>query len=214
MLSRYHRQITTEALSDVFAPQPLQTIITANLRQDWLPHILRPEYHFDNSTFKEGAAYIHAQRGFILDSLRTKTPPAGRIAAWQAFGRITHALQDFYAHSNYLALWAETCAPGLPDPETVHPLIPTILASPRLKSGYAYILAEALGMIPPLAPLIRRLLPPDTHINMNLDAPSRGPLFPHALVAARKRTRLAYDQLADKISRQISPETLQIFIGA
>ncbi|RME07441.1 MAG: hypothetical protein D6803_03985 [Anaerolineae bacterium] len=186
MLVQYHIEMCRRALSDVFSPAALETIIAANIAQDNLRgQIGHPEFHFDNSAFAAGNLYLEQQRQESLTALSQQDADAAR----RAFGRLTHAAQDFYAHSNYIALWlARYPAEGRPAPPQVDPLDPEILQHPELRSGRVYPL-EALTYLPALRPLVRRLLPPDAHIHMNLDYPARGPLFPYALEAAVKRTR-------------------------
>jgi len=125
MLTRYHVEICQRALSDAFHPTALEVLITANVAQDDLRgQIGHPEYHFDDSAFDAGYAYMEAQRRLVQDSLEMGDEPA----AWRAFGRLTHAAQDFYAHSNYLALWlARFPVDSPPAPQDVIPLDPAIL---------------------------------------------------------------------------------------
>ena len=164
-----------------------------NLGQDKLRgQIGHPEFHFDDSAFSAGQAYLEKQRQVILRAL---ADPAGLPHAWAAFGRLTHAAQDFYAHSNYLALWLKNYPEDLwPAPDAVQPMAPEILGDPHLRSGKVYAL-EILSYIRPLAPLVRKWLPRDAHVWMNLDHPGRGPLFPYALAAAQKRTLIELEAI-------------------
>ena len=161
-----------------------------------------PEYHFDDNAFKAGNDYIAAQRRIVLDILQSGGEPN---LAWQAFGRLTHAAQDFYAHSNYIRLWAEAGPAGeLPEPARVGALDPEILQHPGLQSGKVY-LWDWLAFVPGLYSLACRLLPEDSHTHMNLDHPGRGPLFPYALAAAVQRTQYEFEQLAAQM-----PEEMQV----
>jgi len=183
----YHEKILTHTLQARFSPRALETIIAANLGQDSLRGLIgHPEYHFDDNAFAEGQAYIEKQRNIIFDCLRT-----GKSVeeAWRALGRLTHAVQDFYAHSNYVQLWAASLQPdgGATTMSNIAPLDKDILNDERLRSGKVYWL-EVISFIPALRPLARRLLPKDSHAAMNLDTPLSGPLFPAAMAAARKRT--------------------------
>ncbi len=186
MLTIYHTEICQRALSKSFTPAALEVLIAANVAQDDLRgQIGHPEYHFDDSAFEAGYAYIAAQRNLIQEALKRED----KETAWQAFGRLTHAAQDFYAHSNYLALWlARFPKDSPPAPQDVDPLAPEILQHPELRSGQVYYL-EVLAYLPALRPLTRKLLPAHAHANMNLDYPERGALFPYAIEAAVKRTR-------------------------
>ena len=51
--------------------------------------------------FSKGMPILREQRQHILKSLSEQAA----IPAWQAFGRLIHAAQDFYAHSTYVRLW-------------------------------------------------------------------------------------------------------------
>jgi len=94
-------------------PKALQRVIRANLRQDL--HQATSKFHFDNCAFAEGIEYIHEQYEQALFLCRSDEG-----AALEAFGRIIHALQDFYGHSNWIELnwpiiilWDETIPEGL-----------------------------------------------------------------------------------------------------
>jgi hypothetical protein len=190
MLRRYHIQITREALADSFSAEALETILAANLGQD-LPsgQIGHPEFHFDDNRIAEGLAYMEAQRSLILAALAGSDPKP----AWQAFGRLTHTAQDFYAHSNYVRLWRER-HPELAEGQ-IDPLEPEIMNSPALVSGRVYLPWEPLSWLPVIGLLVRQLLPRDAHAWMNLDSPKSGPLFAFALQAGRQRTRREFEQI-------------------
>ncbi len=180
MEAPYHRLVLSRALRQHVSARALRAITAANLRQDSLLGLLRAEFHFDNA-IAGGLAYVEA--------CRAQAAQAGApAAAWAAFGRLTHAAQDFYSHSNYVALWLERFPPGAaPGPEAIDGLDRAILAHPRLVAARVYPL-EALGLLRPLRPLVRRLLPADSHARMNLDSPAAGPLFPYSIEAAVQRT--------------------------
>lgn len=209
----YHRELTTDALGAHISPEALETIIQANLHQDDLKYLLGayPHYHFDDNEFDRAYAYLEEQRQLILEILAQRRPVS---LAWEAFGRIAHTIQDFYAHTNYVRLWLEPYTPTTwPDPETIDPLIPDMVAHPRLISGRVFLLLEILGIIPYLGPWLHPLFPEDTHIRMNLDQPKTGPLFPYAMVAARKRTEVEFHTLSQLINTQLGLAALKIFQG-
>jgi len=193
MLTTYHRAITTQALGGFFSPLALESIILANLRQDhWLyGQIGHPEYHFDQNAFLEGLAYIESNRMIFRSRLE-----AGQNAlALQALGRLTHAAQDFYAHSNYVTLWLGRFLPGSPPPPAeIDALDETLLKHPDLRSGKIYWPLEPFSWIPGLGRIVIPLLPRDSHAWMNLDSPARGPGFAYAFAAAVKRTLYEYQQ--------------------
>ncbi len=207
MLKSLHAQITRQALGAYFAPQVLETIITANLAQDHLRgQIGHDEYHFDNNALAQGDAYLEEQRAQVLTALRD-----GRsLSAWRAFGRLTHAAQDFYAHSNYVRLWFsryEDAAP--PPPPEIDPVDLSLIHSPELRSGKLYYPLEVLYFFSLTRPLALAFLPPDSHAHMNLDSAEQGDLFQYAFHAAVKRTHLEFVILQSALSSAL----LQLFTG-
>ncbi len=223
MESLYHRQMLQRVLSPLVSPRALEAITRANLGQDSALGLLRPEFHSDNSLFAETSAYIEQNRQQAAHA----TNPA---QAWAAFGRLSHAAQDFYAHSNYTALWLEQrgwvkngealyrgIVPEppptnhLPPHSTIEPLDPDVLNNPRLRSGHVYYPTEALWAIHTLQPLVKKLVPKDSHAWMNLDVPSTGPLFPYAIEAAVKRTRIEYERTLALIGETLGEEAMRAF---
>jgi len=187
MLREYHVQIMQEALGETFSPRALEIIIAANLRQDdfLIGQVGHPEYHFDHNCFVESDAYIKEQREIILQTLKGDNEIT---LAWEAFGRLTHTAQDFYAHSNYVRMWLSKYSKDAPPlPEEIAALDEELLNHPELHSGKIYVL-EVLSYLPFLRPLVMRLLPEDSHAHMNLDYSAKGPSFPYAIEAAVKRT--------------------------
>jgi hypothetical protein len=200
MKQRYHIAITSEALQERVSAHALQVIISANVGQDGLVGQLRhPEYHFDDNGLSEGQAYLDSQRDLLV-----QTAKAGQNRpARQAFGRLTHTAQDFYAHSNYVALWMKHwSSERTPQPEDIDPLNPAVLSDPELCSGRIYYPWEALSFVPFLAPLARLLLPRDAHAWMNLDGPERGPHFNYARIAALRRTIYEFQLLPSLLSQE------------
>lgn len=191
MKAAYHRQITTTALDTLVSPRALEAILLANLGQDsWVGLLFHPEFHFDDNRFQAGATYLVEQRTQARSSLQAGNP----LFAWQAFGRLTHAVQDFYAHSNYVQLFLETFPRILP--VEIDPLAPEILNDQRLRSGSVHWGWELiLHSLPGLTSLLQNLIPANTHAAMNLDHPERGPLFDFARQAAVKRTTFEFHEL-------------------
>lgn len=194
MDARYHVQITRQALASHFAESDLQAIIRANLGQDRLSNLLgHPEIHFDGSAFAGGEAYIAEQRRQAVAALAERD---GRPAALAAFGRLLHGRQDFYAHSNWVQLWVDNHG-GIAQcsPDQVEICVDPLLV-PQLISGVGSVRDFVLVRLPLLGRLASRtLIPADSHEAMNLDHPGRGPLFPFAMAAAIKHTRLELDAL-------------------
>jgi len=191
MLTRFHIEMMHSALGDLFSQRALEKIITANVRQDRLRgQIGHPEYHFDQNAFDNSYAYIEEQRALTISALSSNDVHS----AWSAFGRLTHTVQDFYAHSNYIDLWLACQPEGTRPPAAeVDPLDPELINSPSLRSGKIY-LRELLTFIPLLKSFAMSILPRDAHGWMNLDSPERGSNFQHAFQAARKRTRIEFEK--------------------
>jgi len=205
MLRPIHADIIRRALSGNFSPRALEIIIKANMKQDVLSGQLgHDEYHFDNNAFDRSKAYIEEQRLVILSALeRVEAKPA-----WEAFGRLTHTAQDFYAHTNYIDLWLSCQESGMmPSPNELDPLDPDLIDSPALRSGKLYYPFEALSFIPALKKFVVQFLPRDSHAWMNLDSAERGPLFEYAFQAAVRRTQYEFDL----IKRGSSSHDLALF---
>lgn len=214
MDKKYHSKITQSVLTPKFSRQAVETIVSSNLRQDRLGSLIfHPEYHFDNSLFEEGYAYIEQQRELILSSLKNEN----QVGAWQAFGRISHALQDFYSHSNYVRMWVDQHNNGQPrvdlkdllPPEGIDPTDEKILNGHELISGHVYIPWEAFYHIPLVGNTFRYLLPRNSHAWMNLDGPHAEPFFIYAYLAGSKRTRIELERLENTLI----PDQYSLFTG-
>ena len=205
MLTRFHIEMIHIALGDLFSACALEKIIEANLYQDRLRgQIGHHEYHFDHNAFDESYAYIEEQRALTVSSLMANDIPS----AWSAFGRLTHTAQDFYAHSNYIALWLARQPEGaLPTLSEVEATDPDLLHSHALRSGKVYFL-EILTFIPPLKPFVMSILPRDAHGWMNLDSPKRGYKFPYAFQAAVKRTQIEFEGT----TKDLPEDLFQLFV--
>jgi hypothetical protein len=135
----------------------------------------------------------------------------GPLVARKAFGRLTHAAQDFYAHSNYISLWVNLHQ-GL-NASDIDPLDPEILTSPALRSGRIYYPVEALTFLPGVGRIFRYLLPRDAHAWMNLDSPASGALFEYARYAAIKRTGIEFNLLSSQLLERSGPGFEALFTG-
>ncbi|MEI2690680.1 MAG: hypothetical protein V9H69_13620 [Anaerolineae bacterium] len=196
MDARYHVEITRQALADHLDEMALQVVVRANLGQDRLTNLVgHPEIHFDDSAFAAGEAYILAQR---RQAAAAWLEQHDRPAALAAFGRLLHGRQDFYAHSNWVALWvASRGGPAQCTPDQVEICADPLLV-PQLISGTGVPWHFIVVRMPLLGRLARRsLIPADSHEAMNLDHPGRGPLFPFAMAAAIKHSRLELDLLQE-----------------
>jgi len=177
MLVRIHGEIVRAALSGVLAPEALRIVVFANQICDL--YQWAPERHFDNG--RDSAALDQLwRRGLhayltraIARCAPTRSPghlPTDRRGALRAFGMATHALADFYAHTNWIELLGAEAerAPLLGDE------FPTARVPAGLQSGY-YSLRYGLKGCPS-----RRgaYTPPPgyryCHEQLNKDAPDRG----------------------------------------
>lgn len=184
--------MTRLALGEQISSNALEKIIEANLYQDrLLGQIGHDEYHFDGNAFEKSYAYIEEQRVLTASSLMANDT----LSAWSAFGRLTHTVQDFYAHSNYVDLWL-SCQPdgAVPTPSEIDPLDPDLINNPALRSGTIYLPLEAFYHFHSLRPLLMRILPRDSHAWMNLDSPKQGTNFSYAFQAAIKRTKIEFEK--------------------
>jgi len=206
MLKPYHIEMTRLALGEHFSSDALEKITDANLYQDrLLGQVGHDEYHFDGSAFEKSYAYVEEQRALTISSLLANDA----LSAWSAFGRLTHAVQDFYSHSNYVDLWLASRSNGtIPAPSEIDPAAEDLLNHLTLHSGHVYLPLEAFYHFHWLRPLLLRILPRDSHAWMNLDSPKQGSNFAYAFQAAVKRTRLEFE----KTTEGLSEETRRLFL--
>jgi len=208
MLTQYHIEIMLNSLGERFSPRAISAIINANIYQDRLAgQFGHDEYHFDNNAFEKSYAYIVEQRALTISSLQNDDARA----AWSAFGRMTHTLQDFYAHSNYITLWlARFSGQTPPAPHEVDPMDLTLINSPSLRSGKVYYPFEFLYFIRATKKFSLRILPYNSHAWMNLDSPHcvQGFKFDYAMQAAIKRTVIEFD----KTTSDFSDEMCRLFM--
>jgi hypothetical protein len=201
MLVPHHIEITRQAIGAEVGPRALDFILRANCAQDGLCYQLgHDHFHFDNNQFKESYAYIEEQRALV----RTSLERGDAQSAWQAFGRMIHTVQDFYAHSDYIPRWLSRFDGGTPpSPLEVDPVSPDILQHPDLRSGKLYYPFEILAFIPPLRKFILPHLPADSHAHMNLDGPNGTPHFDYVFHASVKRTRVEFEKTVASLSSDL-----------
>ncbi len=206
MLVPHHVEITRLALAAQVGPRALETIIRANIAQDGLRYqLFHDHFHFDNNQFQKSYAYIEEQRARVRPALER----GEARSAWQAFGRMIHPAQDFYAHTDYIPHWLSRFNDGTPPaPEQVDPVSSEILNHPDLHSGKLYYPLEALAFIPPLRKFILPLLPKDSHAHMNHDGHETSAHFDYVFHAAVKRTRSEFE----KTVALLLPELLADFV--
>ena len=201
MLKPVHAQMMRRAVGDKFSARALLAIIDANVGLDSVRNQLgHEEFHFDNNAFGRSRAYIESQRALIRPALER----GEALAAWQAFGRLTHTAQDFYSHSNYVDLWL-ACQPNgmVPDAAEIDPLDDSLVENPSLRSGKMYFPLGFLSFVPGVKKLVIPLMPRDSHASMNLDSAARGPMFEYAFEAAVKRTRFEFETVMKGLTKEL-----------
>lgn len=166
MKTKYHIQITEKALNDQFSSNALKLILEANIGQDNLIfQVGHDHYHYDNNSFQQADAYVEKLRYDCLDQIRQ----AKFIEAWGSFGRLTHTIQDFYAHSNYIEIMLKQ----LPTTDDLPIREPGGKLPNGTRSGKLYYPWELVTFIPGLPNQIVEFFPSDSHARMNKDAPER-----------------------------------------
>lgn len=211
MFPRYHRQVTHAALNAFFGEVELEEVISANLAQDHISgQIGHPEFHFDDSEFLRTYAYLANLKSNILDGIGSGSKLADSRAN---FGRFTHAIQDFYAHSNYIRLWAQK---HQVTPENwngdIEFMDKAIINDSQLISGHFYSPWELITFIPFFGRCLIPLFPRDSHAVLNIDSPDKSDWFPLAFKAAELRTRYEAGNMFTQIYEDI-PQNLFKFLG-
>ena len=201
MLVPHHIEITRQALAAEVGPRALEVIIRANIAQDGLRYqLFHDHFHFDNNQFQKSYAYIEEQRARVRLALER----GDARSAWQAFGRMIHPAQDFYAHTDYIPRWLSRFETGTPPaPEEVDPVFSEILNHPDLHSGKLYYPLEVLAFVPFLRKFILPLLPVDSHAYMNHDGHETSAQFDYVFRAAVKRTRLEFEKTVALLSSEL-----------
>jgi hypothetical protein len=217
MDAEYHVEMLQRALGGRVSARALEAMTRANLGQDGLRGLLfHPEYHCDDD-IPRGLAYIETCRA---EAVRATTA----AEAWAAFGRLTHAAHDFYAHTNYVRLWAERAplsqrerdASLVPGGEgellAINALDSALLKHSRLIAARVYWPLEGLSVLRVFRPWLKRTLPLDSHAVMNLDNPESGPLFPYAIEAALQRTVFEFERTLAQIGEEQGEVAMRRFV--
>ncbi|WP_437727617.1 hypothetical protein [Sorangium sp. So ce861] len=98
-----HEEITVTALS-FLKPAVLDALKVGNVSTD-VAFALNNAAHFDDCNFSGGAAFVAAKQAEAVRALGPGLPLLdGDALAMLAFGRSLHAVQDFYAHTNWVEL--------------------------------------------------------------------------------------------------------------
>ncbi|MDF3070355.1 MAG: hypothetical protein K0R38_5956 [Polyangiaceae bacterium] len=102
-----HEEITASALS-FLKPEIVIALQAANVATD-VQFFLVNANHFDDCNFTGGSQVVRASEAEAVAALAPdQAPVEGDVLAIRAFGRALHALQDFYAHTNWIELGGET----------------------------------------------------------------------------------------------------------
>ncbi len=98
-----HEEITGTALS-FLRPEIVTALQAANVATD-VQFFLVSANHFDDCNFSGGSEVVRASEAVAVAALAPAQPPVeGDALAIRAFGRALHAVQDFYAHTNWVEL--------------------------------------------------------------------------------------------------------------
>jgi len=144
MNTEQHRKIVEEALGSeaIMSREALGWVITANLHSDW--YQLDAKRHFDNAASPDDlcAMWYAGFNTYLTRAIVASEPfaprsrvPRSRRSALANFGRASHALADFYAHTNWVELMAERGSLDLQAPLLGAELTSDMLP-PGLFSGY------------------------------------------------------------------------------
>ncbi len=97
-----HEDITRAGL-DFLRPDIVNAIAVADAATD-AEFALVNANHFDDCNFSGGSRVVSASEAEAVRALNPALPPGADAAAIPALGRALHAVQDFYAHSNWVEL--------------------------------------------------------------------------------------------------------------
>src|SRR6185295_18964362 len=99
-----HDSITDEALSQMGLLGTARAEVKGgNRSQDITPSTRNlPTHHFDNNELEQSLAYTKESQNKLNKMLAGPYTEADAPKILEEFGQRMHALQDFYAHSNYV----------------------------------------------------------------------------------------------------------------
>ncbi len=101
-----HEDITSSALA-FLRPEVITALSAANVAVDVEFHFVNP-HHFDDCNFTGGSEVVTSSQSEAVAALDPASPlPDADLLAMRAFARSLHALQDFYAHTNWVELGGE-----------------------------------------------------------------------------------------------------------
>jgi hypothetical protein len=105
-----HEEITATALS-FLRPEILTALEAANASSDAEFFTVNAN-HFDDCNFTGGAAVVRTSQAEAVAQLDPSAAPGADSAAIPAFGHALHAVQDFYAHTNWIELGGQVLVDG------------------------------------------------------------------------------------------------------
>lgn len=192
MLSKYHIELTEKSLGSFFTSTSLREMTRANVGQDSLSSLFGVEArrHVCDCTVDESFAYVNEEHAVIAELAQQPGEEARQRAA---LGRLLHTVQDFYAHTNYVALWVAERGDTTSLESGGGELDPQLLAHPQLQIAQWLTWREPFYYVPVVGQAMRRVwLPKDSHEAINLDSPKSGSHFYLAMASARQRTLREY----------------------
>jgi heterokaryon incompatibility protein Het-C len=226
MLVSVHIAIVRAALGETLAPGALGVLARANARCDLYQWV--PERHFDSGRDVEelGVRWRRGLRRYLSLAVKRATPldgrdrPRDRLGALRALGMASHALADFYAHTN----WVELHGADAPQAPLLGEAWPAETLPSDLTSGYFSLRYGMRGC--PMRDGV--YIPPDgyrfCHETLNKDAPTRGhgadPVAPggpsYHVVAVRLAedgTRALWETLRTEVTAAVGQSQAQAALG-
>jgi hypothetical protein len=117
MLTHVHADITEKALRKYFNKGQITAIIHGNIDSDSIAHYFdkvgepyRKAQHFANVTVAEGVEFVKRAESIVVDEFVSASKSTGdektnnMLKGLYAMGRLFHAVQDFYSHTNWINL--------------------------------------------------------------------------------------------------------------
>ena len=199
MIVPIHVAIVRATLGETLAPSALGVVALANARCDL--YQWAAERHFDSGrdVAALGALWRRGLRRYLTLAVERALPadgrdgPRDRLGALRALGMASHALADFYAHTNWVELHGADApqAPLLGDKWPAEAL-PADLASGYFSLRYGMRGCPLRGGVP-VPPAGYRFC----HETLNKDMPTRGhgadPVAPNGPTCHAVAVRLAED---------------------
>lgn len=119
MIEKYHVQITANALDDSLSPNAIGIISRGNIESDTIfseiegisdGYVVTAQ-HFNNTDLEDCKDFIDYAQDATVDTFIEALSTADEdekedlyIQAFYNFGRLTHCVQDFYSHTNWVNL--------------------------------------------------------------------------------------------------------------